>query len=224
MNIDYYIVDAEGERAVAMADDPEGFSGYRKAKILALKPLISRRLSAAAGIAVAEGLESFGLREAETVFGTNEYGKPYIPDHPEIVFNVSHSGRYAVAAFLKEDRTGGCSLGVDIEQISRMNGRIASYLKSDRGFAPVMEADGLKDLCRRWTATEAFAKCVGSGFAAFGDDFYFENTSPGRIMLRQDIYDGEFEVNEAEAPEGYCITCIVRKRDISEDNIKSMGE
>ena len=214
MNIDYYIVDAESSRAVAMADDPAGFSPYRRDKILKLKPIASKRLSAAAGIATAKGLESFGLRENETEFGSTEQGKPYIIGHPEIVFNVSHSGKYAVAAFMRDPdypSSGGYALGVDIEQISRMNERIASFMKADIGFEGTTEAENREDTCRRWTAREAFLKCIGLGISAFRDDFYFEKTPAGGMILHQNIADGQFEVIEAEAPAGYCITCVVQK-------------
>ena len=217
METRFYVIDAESERIRAMAADPAGFSVYRKNKLLKLKNERSRLLSAAATAAIGAGLGSFGLHECETPYFEGEYGKPYIAGHPEIVFNVSHSGRYAVAVFLEGDDAARYDVGVDIERISRMNERIISYMAADEGFEGSSDEERMRDACRRWTAREAFVKCTGLGITAIRDDYHFEKLPDGQMRLCQNISDHEFEIREAEAPEGYCITCVLRKKgDIKE--------
>ncbi|MBP5331938.1 MAG: 4'-phosphopantetheinyl transferase superfamily protein [Lachnospiraceae bacterium] len=248
MRVDFYIIKADRPDVVSRSGDPEGFSDYRRKKITALKNPASKRLSTAAGMAVENGLKKFGLRENDVSYGLNEHGKPFVEGHPEIVFNVSHSGDYAVAAFVdteeadavfvgteEADRGGSdngkdlppkvlWSVGVDIERIDRMNRRIVSKMKKDVGFDNPSDADeqekDMTDLCRRWTSAEAFVKCIGTGLISLEEDFHFEKTPSGYIRLCQDIYDGEFSLIEADAPSGYCITCVVRKQEIKRRKIK----
>ena len=234
MRVDFCLIRADRPDVVERAQNPEGFSEYRRNKILSLKPFRSKCLSAAAGTACEIGFAKAGLKESELEYGFNEHGKPYVKDHPEIIFNLSHSGDYAVAAFVnRDDDDVECSVGVDIEQIERVNSRVVSKMKKDVGFEPDTGFAGDKcvagqnsddryaverlvgpkaDLCRRWTATEAFLKCIGTGLASIDEDFYFEKTPSGHIRLCQDIYEGEFSVIEADAPPGYCITCVVRRQ------------
>ncbi len=209
MKVDFYIVDYDRPDVVSRSRQPETFTQYRKRRILAQKKDEARRLSAAAGIAVEEGLRSAGLSGSEIVICLTEAGKPCIAGHPETAFNVSHSGRYAVAAFAEdEDPNCSISVGVDIECISRMNGRIASVMAGDSGFTDEYDPG---QLCRRWTAREAFVKCTGAGLSKIRDDFFFEQKGTGELILHQKEYDGEFSVLEPKAPDGYHITCVIRR-------------
>ena len=257
MKTDIYIVDSRSEIVAERLENPDSFSEYRRKRILAVKPVRSKLLLTAAGIAVEEGLKKYGLVEHDTVFGLSDKEKPYIEGHPEIIFNVSHSGDYAVAAFLRTNadrqpdgympakavlqhgsgvpentsdagigiKVISCELwglsetdsegfsysaGIDIERIGRMSRRIAPVTAGDVGFG---SPDPMRDLCRQWTAREAFVKCIGTGIVSIREDFHFEKTASGEMRLCQELYDGEFTLTEPEAPEGYCMTCIVRKYD-----------
>ncbi|MCR5324643.1 MAG: 4'-phosphopantetheinyl transferase superfamily protein [Lachnospiraceae bacterium] len=247
MIIDLHIVNIQRQEVLEGVKDPGCFSDFRRDKILSKKIYSSKCLSAAAGIALDKGLRQFGLREKEVRFIADEHGKPCIDGHPEIIFNLSHSGEYAVAAFLSgikqvtasvgsessksSDMIGVAlnsknesetkeitidkpryDIGADIEQISRVNHRIAAFMKNDVGFTYCSSTDAeMKNLCRRWTAREAFWKCIGTGISSVHEDFYLEKTESGNLKLCQNIYDGEFTVFEPEAPEGYCITYVVRR-------------
>ena len=233
MTIDLYTIKVTRQDVLDSVNDPSRFSEYRRGKIQSTKLFSAKCLSAAAGIAMDEGLRRFGLREREARYIFNDRGKPYIDGHPEIIFNISHSGEYAVAAFLYgTEQVIIYDIGVDIEQIARINKRIVTFMKNDVGFenesinnsmtvtmskqeAEIQpdSCDGFrKDLCRRWTAREAFIKCLGTGLASIREDYHFEKTATGNLRLCQSIYDGEFTIIEPEAPEGYCITCVVRRQ------------
>lgn len=210
MTVDYYIVEGTRQDVIDGVNDPACFSEYRQGKITSLKPFASKCLAAAAGIATDEGLRLFGIRERDVQYVLNDHGKPEIAGHPEIIFNISHSGEYAVAAFLHDINSDAAYLydiGVDIERISRVKKGIVSFMKNDAGFA-----DEPRDLCRRWTVREAFVKCIGTGLSSIREDYYLEKSENGDIKLCQDIYDGEFMILEPEAPEGYNISCVIRKR------------
>ena len=43
--------------------------------------------------------EQYGLDGEKITIERNAHGKPYLPGHPQICFNISHSGEYAACAF-----------------------------------------------------------------------------------------------------------------------------
>ena len=221
MRTEIYIIDSQSPEVADRLKNPDSFSAYRAKRIMSARQGQTRLLLVSAGIAVEAGVRYFGLAEKDLVFGTTGHGKPFVEGHPEIIFNISHSGRYCAAAFVHPDEAFSTegnagtypgedySVGIDVEQIDRMNERIASVALNDKGFA---DSDPQKDMCRRWTAREAFVKCIGTGLSSIREDFHFEKTPSGHIRLCQEIYDGEFILMEPKAPDGYCITVIIRKR------------
>ena len=110
-------------------------------------------------------------------------------------------------------------LGVDIEQVTRMNRRILSFMKNDVGFEDTDE-----ELCRRWTVREAFLKCIGTGLSSIREDYHIEKTATGNLRLCQYIYDGEFTIIEPEAPEGYRIACVIRRCSGTQSGMKKSND
>ena len=83
-------------------------SAARQEKIERLRYEADKRLSLGAGLLLDQGLKRFGLREQTEAFGTVENGKPCLLCHPEIQFNLSHSGSMVMAAF------SSCPVGCDV--------------------------------------------------------------------------------------------------------------
>lgn len=105
-----------------------------------------------------------GINPREIIIKVNKYGKPYIVNLPEVDFNISHSGKYAVLGIAY-----GGKIGVDIEKIDNTIelslGSIAfnSYEANQIGCT--------LDFYLLWVKKEAYLKCVGEGFAT---DLYKE--------------------------------------------------
>jgi len=94
---------------------------------------------------------------------TTEFGKPFLPDHPEVSFNMSHSGDILAIAISSQ-----CQLGIDVECYKARNTWEGLVKKC---FAPE-EADYwyCLDNAQRshafyqfWVKKEAFVKAVGKG-------------------------------------------------------------
>lgn len=92
-----------------------------------------------------------------------EFGKPFLPDHPEISFNMSHSGDILAIAI-----SSLCRLGIDVEYYKTRNTWEGLVKKC---FAPE-EADYWHSLDNAershvfyqfWVKKEAFVKAVGKG-------------------------------------------------------------
>ena len=80
-------------------------------------------------------------------------GKPYLPEHPEVHFNLSHSGSWVVLAI------GDREVGVDVERTDRPMDRAAL---SKRHFTPE-EQEHPDDFFAIWTAKESYLKYLGVG-------------------------------------------------------------
>ncbi|HEY0418619.1 MAG TPA: 4'-phosphopantetheinyl transferase superfamily protein [Acetobacteraceae bacterium] len=97
------------------------------------------------------------------------FGKPHLPDHPELRFSLSHSRGLAILA-----ATRGMEVGVDIELCRPVRDGLA-----ERYFAP-SEAAALRALPEPdrtvaffacWTRKEAFVKALGTGLSTRLDSF-----------------------------------------------------
>lgn len=162
-----YIID------IKKLSEPEVFEKYyqlmpfqRREKIDAFWQKADKMRSLAAGIVLRHGFQAAGLKKEQLwqdKFYYNQHGKPYLKDRPEIQFNLSHAGDYAVAGF------GVKELGIDIEQIGRGTEKIAArfftkgeqtYLKSIIG-----KEQWDQEFTRLWTCKESFVKAIGTGLS-----------------------------------------------------------
>ena len=98
------------------------------------------------------------------VFDYAEHGKPFLPKHPELQFNLSHSGNRGLLAVGTTH-----PLGVDIEKFSdRPYEGIGSHVFSDEENAILKTMDpSLKPMVffNFWAQKEAFIKMLGLGLS-----------------------------------------------------------
>ena len=88
------------------------------------------------------------------------YGKPYLAEYPEIHFNISHSGGWAVCAL------ASMPCGVDIqERRSIRSRRMVERTMNAREQRQIQEAeDGTGEFIKLWTYKESCIKLSGEGF------------------------------------------------------------
>ena len=107
----------------------------------------------------------------DPLIGRDQYGKPYLPDHPEIFFNMSHSGDWVVCGL------GDRNLGIDVERMEKIDLSIAddqfskeevSYLSSLR------KEEKLSFFYTIWTLKESYTKTDGRGLGIPLNSFSFE--------------------------------------------------
>lgn len=107
-----------------------------------------RRLLAARVAAAPEAL----------IFTANEYGKPYLKNHVNIEFNVSHAGGFVLIALSGHQR-----VGVDIEYADRP---IDAHSLARYVFSP-LEHQSVRmtqqTFMRHWVAKESALKALGFG-------------------------------------------------------------
>lgn len=166
-------------------------------------------LCLAAGLVTDIGLQSYGLREKDMKYGFVGRGKPVFLNRPEIHFNISHSGHYAVAAFSEE-----FDPGIDIERCSRISNRIiySFFTEGERELILSRESEEEQRhmFGRIWTVREAFMKATGMGIATPRDG-YEAVIKEGRLAVSQTCCDGEFGTFEMTPLGDYCISVVARR-------------
>ncbi len=98
-------------------------------------------------------------------FAYGRYGKPCLPDHPTLEFNVAHTAGLAVIAF-----SGRGAVGVDVE---RLDPRVPVETLAHRWFTSAEAAalvrlsseDRVRGFFHSWARKEAFLKALGSGLS-----------------------------------------------------------
>ena len=130
--------------------------------------------------------------EMDDSLGKNEYGKPYLKNHPEIHFNISHTNDLAVCAI------GNQNIGVDVEAIKDFSTSIFRKVltKEEQAFYDAVTSDKNADtkkewFFRFWTLKEARIKHAGMGLSMSMTSFSF--------TFATDHYDDETRA--------YPITC-----------------
>lgn len=125
------------------------------------------------------------LQDPQSIcFSTNEHGKPYVVESPDIHFNLSHSHGAAVCALCR-----GAAVGVDVEDKGRRTDlSIANRFFSSSEAELVSKASGAekrKLFFDIWTLKEAYIKAVGKGLTIPLNSFSFDvNESEIQITFR----------------------------------------
>ncbi|MCD8346648.1 MAG: 4'-phosphopantetheinyl transferase superfamily protein [Lachnospiraceae bacterium] len=175
-------------------------SAARREKISRLCQEKDRMLSLAAGILLDRGLQTYGLREADVRIAYGAYGKPYLPDFPDIHFSLSHSHEMAMAVF------ADAPIGCDIEYQKRLNEKLARRFFCPSEYAWMMQSEDLEVQKRRfyrlWTLKESFLKATGMGLHLPLDSFCFTFEGEDLCSLRQQYDDAEYALEEYSL-EGY---------------------
>lgn len=88
-----------------------------------------------------------------------KYGKPCFRIHPEVRFNISHSGDLVICA------VSDFEIGIDIQEKSRMNtDRIAKKVMSSAEHKKYLESSERQDFFYRvWVMKESYVKWIGDG-------------------------------------------------------------
>lgn len=88
----------------------------------------------------------------------NSFGKPYVD--PPVFFNLSHSGKYVLCAFSKDE------VGIDIEEVRPIETNdFASIFSEQEKKHLRTTSTPLKDFFRFWTIKESVIKAIGNGLS-----------------------------------------------------------
>lgn len=210
----YWMDVGELEDEVTFSQYYRTMSRERRRKVDACLLKKDRRLSLGAGILMDQGLSARGLCERDAVVSYREKGKPYLPQYPQIHFNLSHSGSKALAVFAEVET------GCDIEQVQEADLALAErfFTRKEYDFIAGQQGRRRQDeaFFRLWTLKESFLKAVGTGLMLPLDAFEITISPEGEIALgwksdeAQVHCTGEFVFREYRLGE-YCVAACFRR-------------
>ena len=143
--------------------------------------------------------QAYGLEDA--VLAQDEHGKPFLPRHPEIAFNLSHCAGLAVCG------VAGEPLGVDAEQIRPLRERVLRRVFAPEEVAAVGESASPDEMFFRfWTLKESFVKAIGIGISYPMQEVWFQLTPAGIRSSQPDWQFGQYLLQGQ-----WVISCCVPK-------------
>lgn len=135
-----------------------------RAKTLA-NPLIRRRFIEVRGRLRGVLADTLKQNPAAIRIARTEYGKPYLADHPQFAFNISHTANQLAIVVAPS-----CQLGVDIEHIqarANLAALVAKCFSATEAayWQALPDAEKTSVFYQFWTKKEAFVKATGRGIA-----------------------------------------------------------
>lgn len=117
-----------------------------------------QRLCLGAGLLAANMLRRAGARDLTLAYG--DHGKPFLAQYPNLHFNLSHSGTFAVCAVSNEP------VGVDVETICDHGDKVARYCYQPKELDWLDQAaDRAHAFTRLWVRKESYIKLTGTGLS-----------------------------------------------------------
>lgn len=126
--------------------------------------------------------KEYGLKDTPD-FEIAKNGKPYLKNHPEIHFNISHCEKAVICAF------SDSPIGADIEVSRRITPSLINKVCSDNEIKEINESeDNQLTFCRIWTIKEAVAKLSGEGIAGNLKELNGSNICTVTEFIAPDMY------------------------------------
>ena len=143
--------DQEVERMIPLVPEP------RRSEALGFKHTFGRFACLKSYLMLAELLRSeFGLEEFR--MEASEHGKPFIPDHPDIHFNISHC-RKAISVVVSDK-----PVGIDVEEFRNFSDGLLDKSMSPTEKSEILNSDIPQEkFALYWTRKEAVFKMQGTG-------------------------------------------------------------
>ena len=130
----------------------------RRQYLLRFRQASSQRAGAAAYMLLWRGLhELFGIADPP-LFAFAPYGKPFLPQRPDIHFGLSHCADAAVCAISSRP------IGIDVESPSTYSPTlIPATMNADEAAAILADPSPDRAFIELWTRKEAYLKLTGTG-------------------------------------------------------------
>lgn len=181
----------------------------KAAKILRLHNYTDKKLSLYAQLLVKlAAAKELGTGINEITITADEFGKPYLSEHPDMHFNISHTHNAVVVGFSENP------VGVDIEKPGKANLSVVKKFFSLQEQEYIQKHATDTAFFEVWTKKEAYAKYLGMGLQKPFDSFsvFDDSLKNNFITLEKDGYIISFY-------DGTCDKCL-KTTEISETDIK----
>ena len=172
-----------------------------------------KKLSIGVEILLNHALDKIGIMDH--ILDTDEYGKPYLKNYPDIHFNLSHSEKYVACA------VSDSPVGVDIEYIHDIDLNIAKHYFYGSEYDYILNNDNKKKaFFELWVLKESYMKMTGLGFRLALDEFCIELNEEIKLIHKENTSKfGLWDVGGGEYMLGVC-----SKNRINEPNLICLPE
>ena len=136
-------------------------SNERQERIKKFRFDIDRKLSLYSELLIRfQASKVLKISNKEIVFKTGKNGKPFLLNHPDFQFNISHTRNAIVVAFSHSE------IGVDVESIKSANFAIANRFFTSSEKKHIISHDNTDyAFYEVWTKKDAYIKYLGSGLS-----------------------------------------------------------
>lgn len=147
--------------------------------------------------------KEYRINAEDVTIVTDETGKPYVAEHPEIFFNISHTENLIAIAF------SDIAVGVDAQTPISPEPKIAKrfFTQTEYDYIYAHREDTARRFTRIWTEKEAYIKRTGLGlrqplneFCVLDDDLKNKFTLFEKFGCIICFFDGESD-NEIQVTE-----------------------
>ena len=139
----------------AVADALPYLDEKRRSRIRRLRVPLKRAQCVAAGLLLTKMLGKEGTAPPLTY---DENGKPYLADHRNTYFSITHSDKWVFLA------VADCKIGIDAQMPRKVCPRLAARSTSPEELSWVKE-NTEPNFTRLWTMKEAYLKYTGTGLS-----------------------------------------------------------
>ena len=170
---------------VSILNDPSwyenasaGVSEERKRKAEGYRFLKDKTLSLGAGVLLRYALKRAGIDSAE--MAVTAKGKPYVKNHADFFFSLSHSGTLAMCV------TAEVPVGCDVQEAKQapLEASHLVFSKEEREHLAGLKEEAARDyFFAVWTGKESFLKMTGEGLSGRPDEFTIA-LPPGEQEIR----------------------------------------
>lgn len=134
--------------------------------------------------------DDLGIMNKDIIFGTNDYGKPYLKNDIDFHFNISHAENWVVCATSKH------IVGIDVEYVKPIDFEIAKNYFSKDEYRDLLACEFDRRLLffyDLWTLKESYIKAVGKGLSIPLDSFCFTVSQSGEIQGDRSLEGWKFK-------------------------------
>jgi 4'-phosphopantetheinyl transferase len=142
-------------------------------------------------------------------FAAHEHGKPYLPEHGDLQFNVSHSYGLCLIAV-----AGHVPVGVDLERVAGLEGleTLAREVLSPAEIEALRSSsDPLRLFYSCWTRKEAYVKALGGGWAIAVPKIETSLAGRPRFLRLPGDHTGSWSLIDFEPAPGYVAALAVHQ-------------
>jgi len=168
--------DAEVERMLSLVPEPRRSEALRYRHTFGRFACLKSYLILAGLLRTGFGIEEFRME-------VGEHGKPFLPDYPDIHFNISHC-RQAVAVAVS-DRP----VGIDVESFRHFGDGLLDKAMNGSEKAQILASAAPEEaFAAFWTRKEAVFKLIGTGITDDLHGILSDRTSTDTVINRDKGY------------------------------------